>query len=139
MTKTRAPGCQRTVELRKGQRIKASDIKVNVYNAGSIAGLADNTLHDLHDQGFRRGTAENAPAGVSAHNVTILTDYKKSPQVALLASQFRGRVRITSGPALAEGVDVIVGNSFKGIASGAKKSLRLEKRLRLCAGAVSGS
>ena len=132
-TAKKSPGCKKTVEFRKGQKIKSSDITVNVYNAGSIVGLADNTLHDLHDQGFVRGTAENAPEEVTARNVTILTDSKKSPQVELVASQFRGRVRIASGPALADGIDIIVGDSFKGVASSAKKSLRVKQNVETCA------
>jgi hypothetical protein len=128
--------CKKTTEYRKGQRIASSDITVNVYNAGSISGLADDTLRDLHDQGFRRGIADNAPPEVSAHNVTVLTDAKNSPVAQLVARQFRGNVRIASGPALADGTDVIVGDGFKGVSPDARTFLRLKKTVRTCTSAV---
>jgi LytR cell envelope-related transcriptional attenuator len=126
------PKCTKKQAYHKGQTIKAKDIIVNVYNAGAIAGLADQTLTTLANKGFRSGVADNAPGGVSATNVTILTSDKQSPQVQLVAHQFKGKVVISKGPPLAAGIDVIVGDSFAGTKDGAKVYLTLHHSITTC-------
>ena len=64
---------------------------VNVYNAGSQAGAAGTTLDRMVNRGFKRGEADNAPAGVRARSVVIITDDKTAPTVKLVANQLKGR------------------------------------------------
>jgi hypothetical protein len=116
----------------KGQKVRSKQITVNVYNAGSISGLADSTLSSLSDNGFRPGVADNAPGGVSATNVTILAANGQVPQIQLVASQFKGKVAYVSGPALANGIDVVVGDGFSGMDPQAKKYLRLTHAVTTC-------
>jgi hypothetical protein len=126
------PRCVTKHVYPKGLKFKSKHIVVNVYNAGDISGLADQTLNALVGRGFRAGTADNAPGGVSATNVTIVTDERQAPQVQLVASQFKGRVAYATGPALAAGIDIVVGNDFVGTNTNAKKYLTLHKPLRTC-------
>jgi hypothetical protein len=116
----------------KGQKVRSKQITVNVYNAGSISGLADSTLSSLSDKGFRAGVADNAPGGVGATNVTILAADRQVPQIQLLASQFKGKVVYATGPPLANGIDVVVGDGFSGMDPSAKKYLRLHHAVTTC-------
>ncbi|MBA2559705.1 MAG: LytR C-terminal domain-containing protein [Propionibacteriales bacterium] len=126
------PTCDRKREFRKGRKIQSEDIVVNVYNAGATTGLADATLDSLRSKGFRAGVAENAPAGIGATNVTILTGDRRLPQVQLVADQFKGRVAYAKGVPLATGIDVIVGDSFAGMDESAKSYLRLRHAVSTC-------
>jgi hypothetical protein len=124
--------CVKRHVFHRGQVIMSKDILVNVYNAGSVAGLAGGTLDALHHQGFHRGVADNAPLGVRATNVTILTKHSRLPQVRLVASQFKGHVTIKAGKPLAPGIDVVVGDNFVGIDHHALKHLRLRHLVSTC-------
>lgn len=126
------PRCDETQEFTKGQIIKAPDIIVNVYNAGSRSGLATETLDFLDGRGFESGVSDNAPSNVEATNVTIVTAAKNSPPVMLVAQQFKGKVVFAKGKDLAPGIDVIVGDDFEGINQAAKKTLRVNRDVTTC-------
>jgi hypothetical protein len=131
--------CDQTQQLHRGQVIRADDIVVNVYNAGSVANLAEETLDDLKRRGFQSGVFDNAPSRVSATNVTILTQGKVTPQVRLVAKQFKGDVKYAKGSPIDVGIDVIVGNEFKGIDAHAKKALRLKRDVSTCSDAETAA
>jgi LytR cell envelope-related transcriptional attenuator len=124
--------CTKQRVFHRGQKIVSRDIVVNVYNAGSIANLASDTLAGLHNNGFLRGVATNAPSGISATNVSILTRQARLPQVRLVARQFKGHVKFRKSRPLAAGIDVVVGDGFKGMKDHAAKSLRLSHVVRTC-------
>jgi hypothetical protein len=124
--------CDRVQQFRRGQVIRAHDVIVNVYNAGSIANLAEDTLTGLKRRGFKSGVFDNAPSRVSATNVTILTAGKVTPQVRLVAKQFKGVVQYSHGAVIDPGINVIVGDDFKGIDGTAKTALRLKRSISTC-------
>jgi hypothetical protein len=124
--------CDRVQQFRRGQVIRAHDVIVNVYNAGSIANLAEDTLTLLKRQGFKSGVFDNAPSRVSATNVTILTAGKVTPQARLVAKQFKGVVQYSRGSVIDPGINVIVGDDFKGINAAAKTELRLKRNVSTC-------
>ena len=126
------PKCVKTTQFKKGQKIPSKDVTVNVYNAGATAGLASATLQSLHSRGFGIGVADNAPSGMVATNVTIVTKDRSLPEVQLVASQFQGRVAFAKGGPLAAGVNVVVGDSFVGLDSKAKSYLRLHHSIHTC-------
>ena len=132
--------CEQVLQFHRGQLIRSDDIVVNVYNAGSIANLAEDTLNDLKQRGFKSGAFDNAPSRVSATNVTILTQGKLTPQVRLVAKQFKGEVKYARGAPIETGIDIIVGDEFRGIDANAKKSLRLKRDVSTCSavGTASG-
>ncbi len=127
------PACDEVNKFQKGQRIRSRNIIVNIYNAGLIGGLASETLALLHSRGFRSGVSDNAPDDITTSNVTIYADSKRSPPVQLVASQFKGVVRVVAGEDLGPGIDVIVGDGFEGVNRKAKRSLRLHRDVSTCA------
>ena len=60
-TSDAAPSCS-TKDVRRGQRISARQVAVSVYNAGTRAGLADETMGVLTGRGFQKGSVGNAPS-----------------------------------------------------------------------------
>ena len=109
--------------------LRSEDVRVNVYNAGSISGLASTTMRSLSGRDFVEGTVENAPAGTKARNVLLLDPDPKSAPVRLVAAQFRGDVVVRrQGNDLSEGVDVFLGDDFQGLDEGAATSLTLRSR-----------
>ena len=97
--------------------IEAADVKVSVYNAGSRSGLADQTLSQLVDRGFARGEAGNAPAELeSVLVVRVLSPAKGDPTAQLVARQFGANTAVqTVEDGLGPGVEVIVGDNFRGL------------------------
>jgi hypothetical protein len=124
--------CEQVQQFHRGQVIRADDIVVNVYNAGSIANLAEDTVEDLKHRGFKSGVFDNAPSRVSATNVTILIQGKVTPQVRLVTQQFKGHVRYAKGAPIDAGIDIIVGDKFRGVDAKAKTSLRLKRSVSTC-------
>lgn len=120
--------CKHTT-TRKAQRVQATDIVVNVYNAGSVSGLASATSSDLSAKGFQSGEVTDAPAGVQATNVTILAKATRSPEVRLVANQFEGPVAFRKDD-IGPGVDVVVGDAFQAVDAQAKPFLVLRKTVR---------
>jgi len=127
--------CDETETFERGQVIRTKDVLVNVYNAGTISGLATETLDELASRGFEAGEADNAPSGPSVTNVTIIASDKKSPSVQLVASQFKGKVEITKARDIAPGIDILVGNEFRGVDNQAKKKLKVKEEVTTCASA----
>ena len=91
---------------------------------------------ELSVNGFQQGLAANAPAGVTATNVTILTSTPASPRVQLVKAQFKGPVKVLAGPDLASGVEVIVGPEFVGMQRQVRRTprtLTVQKATTVCA------
>jgi ribosomal protein L24 len=130
-TPTTTTPCSKETHIRKGQQIRAADIVVNVYNAGSITGLAGATSSNLAAKGFRAGQVTDAPARIHVSNVAILTKATHSPIARLVASQFQGPVAIRHDN-LAPGIDVVVGDSFQAVDPRAKSVLVVHKKVRSC-------
>jgi hypothetical protein len=125
--------CKTTKVTKRGSRLIAKNVVVNVYNAGSVNGLAGRTLVTLKSRGFRSGVASNAPAGVFARSVKVLTHRRRSPQAQLVARQFRGKVHFGRARAMAPGVDVIVGDFFAGFRKKKTRSIVISTPVRTCA------
>jgi len=117
----RANGCE--PQIKRGDVVTARDIKVSVYNAGTRAGLAGETLSSLADRGFRRGTVGNAPRTYSGVRfVRVLAPTAKDPAAKLVALQFGPRTDVDRVERnLGRGVDVVVGDGFFGLAKAPQK------------------
>ena len=89
--------------------------------------------------GFQGGVADNAPASVATANVLIITDAKRSPEVVLVASQFKGPVKFATRPDLSPGIDVVVGDSFRGMKRGAHSKLKVTKDVTICTKVKAGT
>jgi len=111
--------------LRKGETVRTRDVTVTVLNAGSRSGLAGQVQERLVGRGFLAGTTDNAPDGTSVRFVRVLAPSKKDPAARLVAAQFgKGTYIQRSRDDLGPGVDVIVGDRFRGLAKDAPRRLR---------------
>ncbi len=138
---TTGPTCEKKTVIKKGQRITARDVVVNVYNAGQRAGLASETLDELVNKGFKRGVAANAPSNIAAgRNVTvILPGGQGAPQTRLVRNQFIGKVTYLKSASITPGVDVIVGESFRGVAAHARTFVRVNRAVTECTPATTSA
>lgn len=127
----KTPGCTSVKRFKKGQAVRAEDIRVNIYNAGQIPGIAGETLDALTSKGFKDGVASNAPEAMSATNVTIVTKEPKSPEVRLVRIQFRGPVKVVKGE-LSPGIDVLVGDEFQSVDSTIRTEITSHKNIAGC-------
>ncbi len=126
------PTCTKVKHLVKGQRVRAVDVVVNVYNSGNITGLASATMSRLTQRGFRQGIVADAPRNISATNVTLLTKTRRAPEVRLVSQQFHKPINYRRHD-LGAGIDVVLGNGFHGLAAHAKPFLVVQKSVRTCA------
>lgn len=127
----KAAGCS-TTSIKKGQRIRAHQVQVSVFNAGTRSGLADETLGALRARGFRKGEAGNAPSGAKVKRVQVWTTQRNDAAARLVAQQFgrATKVRFVDTD-LGPGVDVVVGNRFGKLVK-AKRVLVVKKPAAAC-------
>lgn len=122
--------CVKT-KVKAGQRISSRDVRVSVFNAGHIPGMAGDTLRALRQNGFRVGDAGDVNARVKA--VQIWATDPRDPAVALVAKQLRGKVTIAKKRSLpGPGINVIVADRFAGVDANAVTFLRLTKPASVC-------
>lgn len=99
-------------------RLTSKQVTVNVFNGGTRAGLAGQTLDTLAARGFQGGDAGNAPdAGVARAQVWIVEGEEAAGK--LVARNLGPRVPVKTVAAaddLADGVDVVVGNNMGALA-----------------------
>lgn len=119
-------------QFAEGDRLEANQVRVNVYNAGEVEGLAGATMDQLRRRGFRRGTAENAPTRIAVDDVAIYHRKLDSAAVRLVRRQFATRVEVHRRPDIADGVDVVIGSDFSGIDRSAGTNVQVSARERIC-------
>ena len=118
--------------LSKGQKIRSRQVEVSVFNAGSKAGLADQTLAALGKRGFRTGEAGNAPSPVMVRSVQVWTTKKQDVAARLVALQFGARTIVRRTDAdLGRGVDVVIGDRFRRLVPAPEKII-VRKRQQVC-------
>ena len=113
--------------------LKRSEVQVSVFNAGTRGGLAGSTLEKVEAAGFRAGNAGNAPRSAQVRRAVVWTTQPNDPSAKLVALALgRGtRIEVTETD-LGPGVDVLVGNSFGGLAKKAPQQVRLPKPIETC-------
>jgi LytR cell envelope-related transcriptional attenuator len=117
--------------LSPGGRLQASQVTVSVFNAGTVQGLATETLNQLHGKGFEKGEVGDAAAKV--RKVAVWTSTPDDPAVTLVARQFKGKTKIVkTDSVLGEGINVIVGNHFQGLSKKAKTSIKVTEPAAVC-------
>ena len=113
---TAQPSCSAKA-LRAGQRVATTQVVISVYNAGTRAGLADETMGLLTNRGFDKGSVGNAPAGSGVKVAQIWTTRRNDAAARLVALQFGPSIRVKLKRVdLGPGVDVVVGNGFRRLA-----------------------
>ena len=123
---TASPDARRCEKgLKKGEPVRTPDVTVTVLNAGSRNGLAGQVQEQLVRRGFLAGTTDNAPDGMVVRFVRILAPSAQDPAARLVAAQFGNGTYIQrSKDDLGPGVDVVVGDRFRGLTPGAPRRLR---------------
>jgi hypothetical protein len=115
-TASPSPTCSEKT-VRKGQRLRSTQVVVSVYNGGTRAGLADTTMRALTNRGFKQGEIGNAPPDVNVTKVKVYTSERNDQAAQLVARQFGRKTRVTLAETdLGPGVDVVVGNGFDELA-----------------------
>jgi hypothetical protein len=115
------------------QFLKRSEVQVSVFNAGSRSGLASSTLDKVEALGFRPGNAGNAPGTAEVRRAIVWTTKTEDPAAALVAKAFgpQTQVEVTTTD-LGPGVDVLVGDRFRGLDAKAPTQIRLTKPVETC-------
>jgi hypothetical protein len=110
-----------------------NEVQVSVYNAGSRDGLAGKTLEQLEAAGFKAGNAGNAPRTAAVRRAVVWSTTPNDTSARLVAAALgRGtRVEVTETD-LGPGVDVIVGNRFRGLDKKAPAKIRLPRPVETC-------
>ena len=113
--------------------LKRGEVQVSVFNAGTRNGLAGQTLDQVEGAGFIPGNAGNAPRSAQVRRAVVWTTQPDDPSAKLVAMALgRGtRIEVTRTD-LGPGVDVLVGNKFRGLARKAPRQIRLPKPVETC-------
>jgi hypothetical protein len=134
-----SPGATCTpAAVEAGKRLRTRDVTVSVFNAGERSGLASQTLDQLGNRGFKLGDTGNAPEDTRVRFVQVWSTEKDDPAARLVALQFGKNTAVRRGEDLGPGIDVIVGNRFKGLVAGAPRSVRVRQPAEVCASANRG-
>lgn len=119
--------------IKPGKQLKSAQVEVSVFNAGTRNGLASQTMAALADRGFRSGATGNAPDRSGVRRVQVWSTEKKNPAAELVARQFGPKVKVkVTDQDLGPGVDVIVGNGYRGVSKKAATSIELRKARTVC-------
>ncbi len=128
-TKKTCTGAEKQVE----EYLKRSEVQVSVYNAGKREGLAGSTLDQVEAAGFRAGNAGNAPKSAEVSRAVVWTTKPNDPAAALVAKAFGKRTLVeVTDTDLGPGVDVLVGDKFKGLAPNAPRRIKLAAPVETC-------
>lgn len=125
-----APTCT-PQQVEAGRRITSEEITVSVFNASDRSGLASETLDALAERGFALGDVGNAPADADVPVIQVWTDDKDDIAAKLVARQFGRGTVIKEAEDLGQGVDVVVGERFRGLVP-APRSLRSRGTQEVC-------
>lgn len=130
---TSAPTCKDTT-IRPGGELATEQVTVDVYNAGTVSGLASQTQRRLSRYGYQRGVTGNSDEiGVRARNVTIVSQDPDGAMARLLEQQFQGRVEVVKGePSEPTNIAVVVGDRFIGLDRKARSTVPVREKLEVC-------
>jgi len=106
------------VRVSRGSPVRPGMVVVSVYNAGTRSGLAGKTLEQLIRRGFAPGVTGNADRELRVPVAQVWTTDKGDP-AAQLVRRHLGRARLLvkpEGQVEGDGVMVVVGDGFKGLA-----------------------
>jgi hypothetical protein len=129
---TSKPTCSDT-EKEVKQFLRRGEVQVSVFNAGKREGLAGNTLEKIEEAGFKAGNAGNAPRSADVRRAVVWTTQPNDSSAKLVALTLgRGtRIEVTETD-LGPGIDVLVGDKFRGLNKKAPERIRLPRPIETC-------
>jgi hypothetical protein len=123
--------------IARGKKIRAGEITVSVFNAGSKAGAASRVMKELQTRGFADGDSGNAPKGSGVVRAQVWADSPKNSAARLVARQLGSGIRVFAGKAqLGPGIVVVVGDQL-GKMPKAPRETRAAVRTSICSPPVS--
>ena len=127
-----SPACDQP-SVKRGQRLRSNEVTVNVFNAGTRAGLAGATVDAFRARGFRGGEIGNAPTGSKVRRAQVWVAEGEEAAGRLVARQIGPRTPVvTPDEDLADGIDVLVGNGFRGSLVNAPRSIVVKVAVSGC-------
>lgn len=113
--------------------LSRKEVQVSVYNAGKRAGLAAGTLDKVESAGFRGGNSGNAPEDAKVRRAAVWTTKPNDPAAKLVALAFGRKTPIVvTKTDLGPGIDVLVGDRFRGLDRSAPKKIKLPAPVSTC-------
>jgi len=113
--------------------VRRSDVTVSVYNAGDRAGRAQETLSLLERAGFKAGAVGNAPDGIKVARAAVYSTKSDDPAAELVAKALGRRTQVVhADESLGPGVEVVIGDRFKGLDPAAPTKIQLPKPETSC-------
>jgi hypothetical protein len=113
-TAAASPTCE--TPAKKRERLSSAEVTVNVFNAGTRAGLAGATVDAFRLRGFRGGLIGNAPDGTKVRRAQVWITEGEEDAGRLVARQIGPRTPVVTPEAdLGDGIDVLVGNGFRAL------------------------
>lgn len=114
------------------QRISSETVVVNVYNAGEIGGMAEDTAAELRKRGFSVGRVANDPKQSKVKKVQIRGRAADAPEVKLMAAQVAGEPEPKADSRTDASVDLVVGDKFKGLQAKAPSAMTVDTDVPAC-------
>jgi hypothetical protein len=109
------------------------DVQVSVFNAGDRSGLASETLQKVQKAGFIGGNSGNAPGTAQVPRAAVWTTKENDYSAKLVALAFGPHTPVVvTTTDLGPGIDVLVGNKFKGLDGKAPRQITLPKPIQTC-------
>jgi hypothetical protein len=128
-----AEGCPDGQHEVSKKTLRRSEVKVSVYNAGSIKGAAGRTMAALERGGFQPGEVGNAPASVKARTPKVYTTKADDPAAQLVARYLgKGASVVHADEDFGPGVDVFIGKRLPKPNKKAAKTIRLKEPTTSC-------
>lgn len=118
------------------QQVAASDITVNVYNAGEQYGLAGRVAEDLRERGFQVGEVANDPTSSDVDTFEIRARADNAPEVLVLRQHIGGKIEVTEDGRNSYAVDLVLGDKFDALGKAPKRVVTVESPLATCTTAV---
>ena len=123
--------------IAQGKKIRAEEVTVSVFNAGSKAGAASQVMKELQTRGFADGDSGNAPKGTAVIRAQVWSDSPRNSAARLVALQLGAGIKVfAKKPQLGPGVVVVVGDQL-GKMPKAPTEIRAAVRSNVCSPPVS--
>lgn len=120
--------------FRSGSTLEANAVTINVFNDGTVSGLAGETLRELQEKGFIGGGATDSSVRMPNRNALITAVDPRSAPVRLVRRQLEGLVpvREAKDPDTDTDVNIYIGNRFRGVARDSRTSLKVRGQTTVC-------